>query len=208
MSVADELVAGNGKRSKEQNKAVAERIASTSDIKAVAELVRLLSHKKKTVQSDAIEILYETGYLNPVCITGYCDDFTALLNSRNNRLVWGAMIALSCIASAVPDNVFSHLAQIRQAVDRGSVITKDAGIVLYAHLIRQKKYRTDVVPLLFGELEKCPIKQLPQYVEKSVGSIDTALRRKFLGIVEMRSDELGNESRIRRIRKALALPEK
>jgi len=205
MSITEELLAANARRSKEQNKAAAERIASTGDKKAVAELIKLLSCKDKTVQSDAVEILYETGYLNPACITDGCKEFVALLTSRNNRLVWGAMIALSRIASVAPDRVFPHLPLIRQTVDRGSVITKDAGVVLYAQLVKMKKYRTDVVPLLFDELKMCPIKQLPQYVEKSVGSIDTALRADFMDIVEKRSGDLGTESRVKRIRKALTL---
>lgn len=208
MSVTNELITAKGKRSKEQNRTVAERIASTENKKAVAELLELLSHKNKTVQSDAIEILYETGFLNPVCIADGCNDFAALLNSRNNRLVWGAMIALSCVASVVPDRIFPHIALIRQAIECGSVITRDAGVVLYAHLLRVKKYRTDVAPLLFCELEKCPIKQLPQYIEKSAGSIDDALKAAYLCIIEKRMGELGSESRIRRIRKALELLEK
>jgi hypothetical protein len=114
------------------------------------------------------------------------------------------MIALSSIAAVAPEKVYVHLAFIRQTVDKGSVITKDAGMALYAHLAKVKKYHNEVFPLLLAELEKCPIKQLPQYAEKASRAIDLSLKKQFVGIIEKRMSELVIESRIGRIRKVLA----
>lgn len=208
MTVIDQISGKNGKRPKEKNKIVAGEIARKVDKKAVVELVTLLSHKDKTVQSDAIEILYETGYIDPACIAVHCNDIAALLNSRNNRLVWGAMIALSSIASVAPERVFDHFPLIQKSVGRGSVITKDAGVALYTHLAKVKKYRSAVLPLLFAELENCPIKQFPQYVEKAADAIDRTIKDDFVNLIRSRTDELRMESRLKRVRKALAAVEK
>jgi hypothetical protein len=38
-------------------------------------------------------MLNEIGYLDPEWIAGHAQEFIELLNSKNNRLVWGGMIA-------------------------------------------------------------------------------------------------------------------
>ena len=37
------------------------------------------------------------GETQPVLIKDYIADFTALINSKNNRMAWGGMAALNCI---------------------------------------------------------------------------------------------------------------
>ena len=39
----------------------------------------------------------------------YVSDFLKLLSSKNNRLVWGAVITLSLLANRKPEEIFEHL---------------------------------------------------------------------------------------------------
>jgi len=156
MSIINMLSSSTGKRSKEINKSLAKDIVKNNDTKSVKELIMLLENKDKNIQSDSIEVLYETGYIKPDLIADYQETFTELLQSKNNRLVWGAMIALSSISKIVPEIIFNALPRIQKAVDTGSVITKDAGVVVYANLSIIERQKNDILPLILDELEKYP----------------------------------------------------
>jgi hypothetical protein len=202
------LSSSTGKRSKEINKSLAKDIVKNNDTKSVKELIMLLENIDKNIQSDSIEVLYETGYIKPDLIAEYHEIFTELLKSKNNRLVWGAMIALSSISKIVPEIIFNALPRIRKAVDTGSVITKDAGVVVYANLSIIKSQKNDVLPLILDELEKCPDKQLAQYVEKSLVAIDSESKEAFLRIINSRMQSLEKESQIQRVKRILRKVEK
>ncbi len=203
MSISEKLTSHRGKRNKEQNKTLAREIADNDLTGSVAELVELLDHKDNAVQSDAIELLYETGYLKPELIKPHIEKFTELLAGRNNRLVWGAMIALSSIAGTAPKEIFGKLEKIKPAIDRGSVITKDAGVLLLAHCAAVEDQKEKVLPLLLNELSICPPKQLPQYLEKSLIAVDGRNKEKFTGLINRRIGEINKESRVKRIEKVL-----
>jgi len=57
-------------------------------------------------------------------IVDHVEDFINLLKSRNNRLVWGGMIALGTVADLKPDVIFAHLTEIQKAINTGSVINR------------------------------------------------------------------------------------
>lgn len=86
--------------------------------------------------SDCLKMLYEIGYLKPELVAPYAGDFLKLLRSRKNRLVWGAMIALSTVAGLVADESYPHVAEIQRAITEGSVITVDAGVLTLARLAK------------------------------------------------------------------------
>ena len=203
MSIIGKLSSSTGKRSKETNKALAANIVRSDDHGAVNELVQLLEHKNKNIQSDAIETLYEAGYLNPAILSTHVTSFAQLLKSKNNRLVWGGMIALSSVSEVAADKVFSFLSELETAVNKGSVITKDAGITAYANLAMDDKFKIKVIPLLFNEMKICPIKQLPQYAEKSVKAINSVNKNEFIELINFRLGEFNKESQIKRINKVL-----
>jgi hypothetical protein len=203
MTLIKRLSSSTGKRNKVANKALAKEIADTNDRRSISELCDLLKNKDRNIQSDSIEVLYETGYLRPDLIAGYSEIFIDLLKDKNNRLVWGAMIALSSISKTIPEVIFQELPKISQAVDKGSVITKDAGMALYANLATVKSQKKKVLPVLFKELKKCPEKQLAQYAEKSLIAIDKESKDAFVGILNSRLKNLEKESQIKRVRRVL-----
>jgi hypothetical protein len=208
MPIIERLSSATGKRSKEINKALAQEITENDDSKSIIELVKLLEHKDRNIQSDAIEVLYETGYRKPDLIAGYDAVFVKLLENKNNRLVWGAMIAISSISRIVPEEILTALPRITKAVDNGSVITKDAGMVAYANLASVKGQKSVVLPLIYAELRKCPDKQLAQYAEKSLIAIDKDSRETFLEIFHSRLKNLEKQSQIRRVKRVIREVEK
>ena len=84
-------------------------LAQTRNAADIREIAENLWNKEPNIQSDCLKVLYELGYLAPELIADYADDFLKLLKHRNNRMVWGGMIALSTIATLKADEIFAHL---------------------------------------------------------------------------------------------------
>lgn len=208
MNVIKKLSSSTGKRSKEANKAFAKEIADNNDRKSIKELIELLDNKDRNIQSDSIEVLYETGYIKPDLIADYYEIFLELIVNKNNRLVWGAMIALSSISAIIPELIYKELPKIVTVVNKGSVITKDAGVALYANLATVENQKQKVFPILLKELATCPSKQLPQYAEKSLIAIDEKNKKEFITLINSRISDLEKESQIKRIKKVLRDVEK
>ena len=72
--------------------------------------------------------LYEIGYIKPELIAEYVNDFIKLLSSRNNRLVWGCMIALSTIAQIKYEEILELQNTFKNAIEKRPVITVDGGL--------------------------------------------------------------------------------
>jgi len=119
-------------------------------------------------------VLYEIGYIDPSLVASYADDFLKLLRSRNNRLVWGGMIALSTIAELQADFIYAHREEILKAMHEGSVITLDNGVKVLALAASKDAYRPDIFPHLLKHLQTCRPKDVPQHAEKSLSAVDAS----------------------------------
>src|ERR1700690_3867265 len=128
MSVLDRIAHFQNRRDEVPNRELARDLAARKDRAGIHEIAENLWNKDKGIQADCIKVLYEVGYLEPALIAGHIEDFIKLLKSRNNRLVWGGMIALGTVADLKPDVIFAHLADIQKAMNTGSVITVDNGV--------------------------------------------------------------------------------
>jgi hypothetical protein len=104
--------------------------------------------------------------------------------------------------------IFGAFTNITTAIDKGSVITKDAGVATLANLAVVESQKEKVIPVLFDELKKCPPKQLPQYAEKSLIAIDKKHKKAFIDLLNTRLSSLEKESQIKRINKVLRAVEK
>lgn len=202
-SILQFLATSQGLRGDEANIALAREIAASSNHEAVRELVANLQNKDKNIQSDCIKTLYEIGYLNPRLIAGYYREFLDLLSSRNNRLVWGGMIALSTITELRPREIFDSLDRIMRTVGTGSVITIDCGVDILSRLGTFDQFFDTTDPLLMEQLWKCPIKQLPLYVEKSFKSINIRNKEAYLNIINVRKRECDKDTQRIRLDKVL-----
>ena len=208
MTVITQLSSSLGQKGNDANIALAKEIAEAENRNAVKELVVNLKNKDKKIQADCIKTLYETAYIKPDLIANYYAEFLELLSSKNNRLVWGGMIALATITDLKSKELFKSLDLISETVNKGSVITVDAGIEIFAKLNKQSEYQDKVENLLTDQLWKCPSKQLPQYMEKSVISINEKNKEIYQKIINERKAECEKESQVKRLNKVLKLIEK
>jgi len=118
MKVIDLLVTNPNRRDDKSNQALAEEIIKGNHYDWVKDLVENLNHKDKNIQSDCIKVLYEVGEKgSPELIEPYIKEFGKILESKNNRLIWGAMTALDMIASINPKGVYGLLPEIIIATD-------------------------------------------------------------------------------------------
>jgi len=201
-SIIELLASSRGIKGEEPNIALAKEIAASFNTYAVKELVKNLKNRNKNIQSDCIKTLYETGYIKPELIADYYSEFLELLTSKNNRLVWGGMIAISTITDIKPKEIFKSLDSIMKTVNKGSVITIDAGIEILSKLNKSESFFDTTDPLLLDQLWKCPIKQLPMYIEKSLKSINKKNKEAYLNIINKRKSECERESQIKRLNNA------
>ena len=155
-------------------------------------------------------MLYEIGYLDPALVADFAEDFLKLLKSRNNRLVWGGMIALGVVADRRPEVVLANLEVIKAAMRAGSVITVDNAVQTLARAASAgEKYRKVMFPLLISHLKSCRPKDVPQHSEKSLPAVDAVNRKEFIAVLNRRMDDLSGAglARVKKvIKQAQALP--
>ena len=128
MSSMDKIGFNLGRRDEIPNQELAKELASAQDRAGIQEIAENLWNKNTNIRGDCIKVMYEIGYLDPDLIADYYPDFIRLLISKQNRLVWGGMIALSTIASIKARELSENLPAIQKAIREGSVITVDAGV--------------------------------------------------------------------------------
>jgi hypothetical protein len=204
MSVFNKLASTLNRKDDVPNQKLAREIVNKKDRESVRELVASLSSSDKAIQSDCIKVLYEIGYIDPSLIAGNMVDFLKQLKSKNNRLVWGGMIALSTIASLrAKDIVDNHFAEIVAAIQTGSVITVDAGIKALSTAASMKgEYRRKIVPFLIRHLQTCRSKEVPMHSELIQAAVDEKNRDEFMRVLEERKKELSS-SQSKRVEKVL-----
>jgi len=191
MPVLNKIAYFQGRRDEAPNQELARELAASRDKAGIQEIVNNLWHKNQTVQSNCLKVLYEIGYLEPDLIAGYVGDFFELLPSKNNRLVWGSMIALAAIAGMKAEEIYIRREAIMDAIERGSVITVDNGVaVLAAVASTGEAYRNELLPYLLKHLATCRPKDVPQHAEKIVKAVDAAHRFAFVSVLEERMIEL------------------
>lgn len=204
MNVLDKLATALNRRDEVPNQELARRVVRDRNSSAVKELVDNLDHKNKSIQGDCIKVLYEIGGANPDLIARYYKDFAKQLDSKNNRVGWGAMIALDAIALKEPKAVYGMLAKILRVADEsGSVIARDHAVGVLVKLGTLKPYKRNCLALLIEQLMSCPNNQFPMYVEMSLPVIDADNRKRFQQVMELRLPKLERESQKKWVVKVL-----
>ena len=204
MSVLDRLASVRGRRDEALNQELARELVETQDGNAIHELVTNLNHRDRAIQSDCIKVLYEIGYLRPELIAPYVTEFLTLLESRNNRMVWGGMIALSTIAALQAPLLFEYRREIQRAIEKGSVITIDRGIRTLAKVAAQDEvYRRKLFPYLLAHLQTCRPKDVPARAEDILLAVDGENRDAFIDALNQRASDM-RPSQLRRLQKVIA----
>ena len=203
MSVIDQLACSLGRRDEVPKQELARRLAEAKDRGGITEIAQNLWSKDKAVRADCIKVLYEVGYLEPGLIAPYAVDFLKLLRSRENRLVWGGMIALSTIGALAADELFPHVEEIQKAMEGGSVITNDAGVLALAGIASAKEaYNQVIFPFLLDHLQHCRPKDVPQHAEKSAGAVNRENKQEFISVLEKRLEDLQGPQ-VKRVEKVI-----
>jgi hypothetical protein len=203
MNVINKLSSSLGQKGNDANIALAKEIVETENSDEIKELVENLKNKDKKIQADCIKTLYEIAYIKPDLIASYYSEFLGLISNKNNRLVWGGMIALMTITDLKSKELFTSLDLISDTVNQGSTITIDSGVEIYAKLNKYSEYQDKVENLLIDQLWKCPIKQLPKYMEKSIISITEWNKEIYKKIMNERKPECERDSQVKRLDKVL-----
>ena len=203
MSALDRIAHFQNDRDEVPNQALARDLASKKDRVGIREIAENLWNKDKGIQADCIKVLYEIGYIDPALITYYVEDFINLLKSRNNRLVWGGMIALGTVAELKAEVIFAHLAEIEKVMDTGSVITVDNGVrTLALAASKGGKYNKAIFPYLLDHLKTCRPKDVPQHAEKTLPAvINLSGKKEFVAVLEKRLEDLSGPglSRVKKV---------
>lgn len=188
------------RRDEVPNQELAALLAEKKDQTGIDEIASYLKDKNKSVASDCLKVLYEIGYLEPSLIAGYLDQFIELLKSKNNRMVWGAMIAIANIAKIKPNDVYQHYALIKNKLENGTVITHVWGVYTLINLADHGYYE-NIIPELFELQKACR----PVDFAKRAESIFTILKDEdkgtFKNILEDRLPNLSSaqQSRTKKI---------
>ena len=191
MGVLERLASSQKAKSDVPNQILAAEIAQKADVEAVSELKELLNHSDAAIQSDAIKTLYEIGYRNASLIEDFYEIFLELIESSNNRMIWGAMIALSTVAGNKAKELFPFVEKIKKAMARGSVITNDAGISVLSKIASSNaEYNRVIFPYLMGRLGECQPKFVPAYAERMADAVNAENKTEFMETIHRREPEM------------------
>lgn len=203
MSVISKLTSSLNRRDEAPNVELAIAIAEKGDKGAVKELIDNLQNAGKDIQHDCIKVIYETGERKPELISPYAKEIIRQLDSKSNRMQWGAMTAVSFIVSENPQLVYAALPKIIDIADKGSVITKDYAVNILIKLTAVKKYSKEAFNLLIHQLKISAANQLPMYAERALPVITAENKELFVKTLQGRLNDVEKETKRKRIEKVI-----
>lgn len=197
-STIEKIACMVGRKDEGPNIAVAEQLAKNRDRGSIDEIAEGLNNKKEEVVNDCIKVLYEIGYRNPSLIAPYAEIFVGKLRSKNNRLVWGSCIALAQIAEMAADYLYQEFDTIYDSYKKGSVITVDNCISIFAGMARAKEsYEKKIFPILIEHLEHCRPKEVGQHAERASVCVNEKNAPMFKSVLMKRYDALADPQKKR-----------
>ena len=196
MSYIDRIAYNLGRRDEVANQVLAKELAENKDRDGISEMVDHLSDKNKSVSSDCLKVLYEVGYQAPELIEPYLDHFLGFLSSKNNRMVWGSMIALANIATVAPEKVFEHRPQIESLIETGTLITHIWGVYTLINLAAHGYY--DALKESLFELQRsCRPVDFAKRAESMAPVIADKDLIDYVALLEMRKPDLSKAAQKR-----------
>lgn len=206
MSVLSKLASAQGRNDEGPNKELARELVEKKDADGIREVAANLKNDDKRVQTDCLSVLEQVGLLEPELTQDYVADFIELIFSKDNRLVWAAMINLALIADRKPQEIFERYDDVVRVIEKGSVITKDNGIKTLARVApASTEYSQVIVPYLMEQLKSCRPKSVPQYAESIRVAVNSDNREQYLSILNERLDALSaaQQKRVKKLLKTL-----
>jgi hypothetical protein len=195
-----------GRNDEEPNIELAEKLCNNKNKKGICEIAEGFKSQDQAVANDSVKVLYEIGQRKPELIADFVEDFITALSSGNNRLVWGSMTALALVTPFKPEAVYDRLNEVISAYKKGSVITVDNSISVFAELCKANgDYRAKVFPFLLNHLANCRPKEIPQHAERIAICIDSSNKKAFIKVLDVRKNELSEtqNNRILKLKKKI-----
>lgn len=203
MKYLGEIAFHKNRRDEVPNQELAALLAEKEDKSGIDEIADALADKNKSIQSDCIKVLYEIGYTKPELITSYAERFLYHLNSRNNRLVWGSMIALANVAALLPETIMDNFDFIKKKTDGGTVITHVWGIYVMINTCKAgAEYKDKLFPILLDYCRECRPVDFAKRIESVLEITDSNDFPLISTIVENKRDSL-SETQYKRAERAL-----
>ena len=97
-------------------------------------LIDALENKDKKAASDSIDYLEDNGKDKPAELVPFVKTFGELIQSKDNRIVWGSMYCLRYIASVDAKLVKPYLEKVSNLLVEGSVISQDNAAWIIGYL--------------------------------------------------------------------------
>jgi hypothetical protein len=203
MSALDKIAYFQNRRDEVPNQLLAKELAETKNKEGIREIAENLLNKNKNIRSDCLKVLYEIGYLDPVLIAEYVNDFLKLLKSKDNRMVWGTLIALATIADLRPKEIWAQIEDVLHFTESGTVITLVWGIRTLAKLAAaDEKYEEKIFPFLLNQIQFCIPRDVPTHAESILCAVNQKNKGKLLTLLEARRGEL-TPAQLTRFKKVL-----
>ena len=191
MEYIKEIAYNMGRRDEEPNELLGKKLADEQNLEGIKEIANYLNDKNKSIQSDCLKVLYQIGYANPSLIKDYLDVFIKFLDSKNNRMVWGSMIAIAGIANVDPANVIKEKNLILEKVRTGTVITNVHGVYVIINLSKTNdKYYKELKETLFSLQDECRPVDFPKRAEIMIEAIKDEDLDEFIQLLEERKPVL------------------
>jgi hypothetical protein len=206
MTTLERISFYQNRRDEIPNQELARELAENEDIAGIREIVENLNNPNKNIQSDCIKVLYEIGYIHPDLVAPYAKDFLILLHARENRMIWGGMIALACIAELDCEILFKNVESIIQATKEGTLITQVWGVKTLARVASKSlKYKQEITPVLMEMLATCLPRDIPTHLESILPAIHPDDKPEILKIIEPGFIEMtpAQKSRLQKILKRI-----
>lgn len=203
MSIINKLATFLNRRDEVPNQELAKKIVAENNRAAVIELIENLNNQRKDIQNDCIKVVYEIGEIKPSLIAGYAKEFIRLLDSKNNRMQWGAMSALNRITAEDPKIIYGNLGKIISAADKGTVITRDNAVAILIKLGAIQQYAGAALSLLKEQMLSCPTNQLAMYAENAMPVINEKNKNIFAITLRSRLGNIEKETLRKRVEKVI-----
>jgi hypothetical protein len=206
ISFLEKIAFFQNRRDEVPNQLLAKELVDTRNVDGIREIAVNLGNNNKNVRSDCLKVLYEIGYLDPALIANYWGDFLGLLKSKDNRMVWGALITLATIADRHPHEIWAQIDDVIHATVIGTVISKVWGIRALARVAAaDPKYQKKIFPILLGQIQGCLPRDVPLHSESILFAVDQKNKGKLISIMEARRAELTSAqlTRYKKVLKAL-----
>jgi len=125
VSILRQLSSQTGDRTETSNRRVAIQCLEDPDL--LVEIATGLGDKNQALVGDCAEVLTMVATDQPELVAAYAGDLTPLLVSKNTRVRWEAMHALSLISSLVPDTMEAFLLRLAE------ILHSDASVIVRDH---------------------------------------------------------------------------